>query len=189
MGLTITLECDGQVNIFQYERSDLVSGDKEFSNYVNLLYPLKLKYKYDIVKFMLNSLWGLLCEKNTHVQVKKIHESTTETKDDEILEVSRAGGLDSEYIKYTFMNQSKLFKTNYARLGCFLTAYARMHLSRTIEPFKEQIKRIHTDGFYLTKALTGNDIDIGAGLGQFKAETKNTGLCKIINVREMTMIQ
>ena len=185
--LKITIICDSQPNILQYNKSDLVNGASVFSSYVNLLYPLK-KNGCKPAKEMLNLLWGLLCEKNTRHKIQS-NDDKDDTRDNEKLITICPIDKDSKFHRLEYINTDILFKTNYARLGPFLTAYCRTSISRVIEPFKSQIKRIHTDGFYLTNELTQKDIKIGLELGQFKRDTKKTGLCIIKNVMQMTMLE
>ena len=138
---------------------------------------------------MLNLLWGLLCQKNTFSKILRYEDNPVMDENIEILNIVPEGNHDSQLNRFEYINIDILFKTTYARLGPFLTAYCRTSISRVIEPFKSHIKRIHTDGFYLTNELTQKDIKIGLELGQFKRDTKKTGLCIIKNVMQMTMLE
>ena len=87
-----------------------------------------------------------------------------------------------------YVNTKKIFASNYARLGVFLTSYCRYQISKTIEPYSDQVKRIHTDGFYLTfKPEHTKNLDIGENLGQFHYEKE--GVFKIMNMTEMIKIK
>ena len=186
--LKISLICDKQPNVLLYKKSDLVNGASVFAPYVNLLYLLK-KNGCKPAKEMLNLLWGLLCQKNTTSKVLSREDNPIIDEHFEILSIVPEGNHESKLNRFEYQNNDILFKTNYARLGPFLTAYCRTSISRIIEPFKSHIKRIHTDGFYLTKELTEEDIKIGTELGQFKRDTKKTGNCIIKNVMQMTMLE
>ena len=188
LNFKITIIEDDGVNALQYERSDLIRSEKVFSAYVNMLFPLKQKYNYKIIKTFLNMIWGLFSEKNTRETVIKTDSQLNQNNDEEILHICQSGEPEGKNHRVTFVNRQKIFKNNLARMSPFLTAFARLKLSRVMEPFESQIKRIHTDAFYLEKELNNDDLDIGIKLGQFKLDTKKTGMCKIENVRKMTIL-
>jgi len=54
------------------------------------------------------------------------------------------------------------YKTNYARLGCFLLSKARLFMCNQMYEHKDEIKYCHTDGFLITKSLQFNSqVQIG----------------------------
>ena len=70
--------------------------------------------------------------------------------------------------------RQKIFRFKYARFGCFMTAMGREFMYEVVKPIKDDIVRIHTDGFISNKRIKG--LDIGEDLGQWKL-TK--GVCMI----------
>jgi hypothetical protein len=94
------------------------------------------------------------------------------------------GGFDIKY------NDSKLFKTNYARIGAFLNAFCRMRISRVAFSCVDNIRKLHTDGIYLDKEMKivennnrNNTVVIGDEIGNFKF--KNLGRCKIVHINKI----
>ena len=87
-------------------------------------------------------------------------------------------------IKVISVDYEKYFKTNYARVGTFLTSFCRLNLAKTILSTVKDItnvKRIHTDSFTTIneeyKHLLGSEI------GKFKIE--HSGDCIIKNVNDI----
>ena len=63
-------------------------------------------------------------------------------------------------IKVSFLSSKKPFVTNWARVGCFLTSFARNKISSFLESRFEDVVWVHTDGFVLKKELiTENEFD------------------------------
>ena len=85
-------------------------------------------------------------------------------------DVNRLGYL-CEYIK-----NEKMFRTNYARVGCFITAGARSYISKLMQPIQDRIVRIHTDGFITNGQC---DFELTDELGGLKNDKK--GKCNIKN--------
>ncbi len=141
-----------------------------------------------ICKDFLNLPWGLMCKKNKKVLVKQYDAIYKAGDEFELNEIQTYGEQGGEYILTKYINTKKLFDSNYARLGVFLTSYCRYQMSKTIEPYSDQVKRIHTDGFYLNFRPThGKILDIGENLGQFHYEKE--GVFKIKNMSEMIEIK
>ena len=55
---------------------------------------------------------------------------------------------DSQW-KLQYFNPGNLFEGEYPRIAPFLLAQGRKIISEQIEPYKDKIRRIHTDGFIL----------------------------------------
>ena len=53
-----------------------------------------------------------------------------------------------------FSNLGNLFKGEYPRIAPFLLAQGRKIIFQKVEPFKNIVRRIHTDGFILEEDLT-----------------------------------
>ena len=60
---------------------------------------------------------------------------------------------DDDSYKISFSSSKKPFVTNWGRVGCFLTSFARNKISSFLESRFEDVVWVHTDGFVLTKEL------------------------------------
>lgn len=89
---------------------------------------------------------------------------------------------DGENCIVKLKSRKGTFKTNFARLGPFLTSLARNRISRTIEPHLNNIVRVHTDGFMSNKPLFNHD-ELSTDIGKLKLE--KTGSYKIINANKV----
>lgn len=172
LGLEIVLVKDGKPNAMIYEKT--ISGSTLFGDFVKYLYDLKKEHK--LAKTILNSLWGSLCEKRSYnIYSKDL------TSDDIDMPVSKLTEIietkDDNYI-FKCKSEKGVFKTDYARIGPFLTAKARALISRHIEPHIDHIKRVHTDGFLSDKPL---DIPLSADLGKIKLEKSGHFIIKNVN--------
>jgi hypothetical protein len=195
LNMKISIIEDGSSNALLYERDKLVRGDHVFGAYVDKFYELKKQAKKDnnkilgsICKDFLNLPWGLMCKKNKKSMVKKYNADFKAGDGFELNEIQTYGKQGGEFILTKYINTKKVFKSNYARLGVFLTSYCRYQMSKTIEPYSDQVKRIHTDGFYLTfKPEHTKNLVIGENLGEFHYEKE--GIFKIKNMSEMIEIK
>ena len=170
--ITLTDLEDDEPNFLYYSRDKLITGDALFGEYVKYLFPLKAR-KVPRSKKLVNVLWGGLCQKNVYNEqfsltdpVKTIFKNRSITALNELS--------DGKYmVKY--VDNSKRYETNYARLAPFLMAKARMHISQALEPNLEFVKRCHTDSMFSIKKL---DIKTSDDLGQMKYE----GYCKNVKI-------
>lgn len=69
-----------------------------------------------------------------------------------ILETIIPTSSDSWILQYS--NPSNLFKGEYPRIAPFILAQGRKIVSSYIKSYKDQVKRIHTDGFILSEDIT-----------------------------------
>ncbi len=129
-----------------------------------------------------------MCKKNKKVFFKKYDAVYKAGNGFELNEIQTYGEQGGEYILTKYINTKKLFDSYYARLGVFLTSYCRYQKFKIIEPYIDQVKRIHTDGFYLTfKPEHTKNLLIGENLGEFHYEKE--GLFKLKNMSEMIEIK
>jgi hypothetical protein len=77
----------------------------------------------------------------------------------------------------TYVKKGYHFKSNYARLGPFLTAFVRKQMITAILPIKEHVFRCHTDSILADQKIT--HLKLGTELGQWKVE--HEGACTIHN--------
>jgi hypothetical protein len=80
----------------------------------------------------------------------------------------------------------KLFKTDYARIGPFITSFGRFHMLRSLLAHIDSVVYIHTDGFVSTKQIP--ELKIGKEMGDqwkcqpyAKAEIASRGRKPIFN--------
>jgi hypothetical protein len=159
-----------------YSGKDNVSVHR-LNSVIQELYRLK-REGVKLAKPLLNTIWGAVCQKD-----KEIHRTTNEEEilinsSDRIIPLRTKGEYEVEKF-----NVSKIFRSPWARMGVFLTAKARVFMSRQIEPFKDDIVYIHTDGFVSKKPLT---LATTKDIGGWKQEQK--GVCKVISRNKKTFL-
>jgi len=104
-----------------------------------------------VAKRILNTLWGALCQR------KRLYYNVSNT-DPHIFEYPEGEILDSiipvgdNVWKFQFSNPGNIFKGEYLRIAPFLLAQGRKIISETVEPYKDKVRRIHTDGFILEES-------------------------------------
>ena len=88
-------------------------------------------------------------------------------------------GVNASYLK-----NDNIFKSDFARVGPFLTSYCRTKISEIItKNFKvENIVRIHTDGFIVVNETIPKEL-LSLEIGKFKIE--HEGKCKINNTNNI----
>ena len=179
---------DNEANTLLYNKDDLICGNKVFTKYINYFYEMKknkLTPESGISKLMLNKLHGLLCQKNIISAIATIDNPIDASKID-IVSIKRS--MDGNVnIKYS---DGKLFKTNFARIGAFLNAFARLRISRISFDYIDNIKKIHTDAIYLDVEMKivennnrNNKVVISDNIGDFKY--KDLGNCRIVHINKI----
>ena len=162
LGYTMHLIEDGQPNVAKYKKR--VSGSQLFAPYMNYLYTYKTKER-PLIKQLLNILWGALCQKR--------YEYEDGDKVEIGVELERVEIFMNRQLSRQIVKTERNYKLPNARIGVFLTAQGRSIISKHIEPVKEQVYRVHTDGFYTTAVLDGDK----TGLGQL--ELKKEGCFEV----------
>ena len=166
LGFKVDIIQDGSVNFLYYDGDKRICGDKLFKPIVDYLFDLKLKCKY--AKKFLSSLWGSCMERNYKKYIISEKTEEVEISDSEkIITIERY--TDHHKIKTT--PYSHLLKTNWARLGAFLTSYVRFKMSDIISSNFDlnDVIRIHTDGVIVKNCEMKPDL-LGQNIGQFKIE-------------------
>ena len=178
----IELIQDGQANALLYDATARVKGDHTFGKTVSYLFELKSKVKF--TKRIISALWGGLCEKNKYT----VHASKTSTKtipeNSKVLKLHKTmNGISASYRK-----NDNIYKSNFARVGPFLTSYCRTKIAETIlKNFDvENIVRIHTDGFIVINQQIPQDL-LSSELGKFKVE--HEGQCIVHNTNKIDWIK
>ena len=173
LGLTVTLIQDNQPNAMIYDK--LISGYSLFYKYVQMFYTMK-ENKVKWAKLLLNIIWGALCQKNTTKQFT-YHNTEAVVKDQDVLECLPYG----DGYRLVLQDNPKPYKTDWARLGAFLTARGRAHMRYLLNDHKDKIVYIHTDGFVVKDIK----LKINNQLGGLKEEASGTVIIKSVNQKKV----
>lgn len=184
LNLDIELIQDGKPNFLYYAPESRIECRQVFKPFIDYLMPLECdKDIKDASKSIRNVLWGALCERKVTVKYDNEDEEINLDNDEQIIGMKTT----KDGISYPMVvNLNRVFKTNYARLGAFLTAAGRTMISKfIIENFDnlDDVKKVHTDGVKSTtkpKNLKRKD-DPTAQIGDVLYEGYNPSV-KIINL-------
>lgn len=163
LGYDIELILDGRPNFANYKKR--INANHLFKAYIDGFYPHKAKINLltgktnKLIKEMMNCLWGALGQRTKEFRNDEEGEIETDHPDN-IYIYPRHG-------EKMIIKTIKGFKRPFARIGPFITSTGRVRMSRIVEPYRDEVYRVHTDGFYTTADDVSN---IGAGLGQLKLE-------------------
>ena len=173
--LKMTLTLEEGVNFYFYDRIKcLKSGLLIFGPFINEMYEYKKEFKP--FKQIMNCLYGSLCERDRKTKVTNINiEDNTEF---EILHSLCISG-NTMTINYSLAGADP-FVSSYARMGVFLTSFARYRLVNLIidNELAPLIERIHTDSLLTTEDIS-DKLNISDKIGDFKLE--HSGTCTIVN--------
>ena len=167
LGLTIHLIQDDKANFLFYARDKCLAGSELFSEFVDILFKLK-ESGIKRCKFILNILWGALCEKKKNkLHVKK----TDKLKDHDVEVIGLRPYNDNETIVET-VDVLDQYISGFARLKPFLIARGRALIAKIMLPYKNSVMRCHTDGFICSEIPIG--IKTGKELGDLVDEGMKT---------------
>lgn len=175
--LKIELIQDTKPNFLYYSREKLITFSEVFTQYIDLLYPLK-ENKVKYAKDILNILWGSLGERDKRKQYIDVKGFTIE-ENEMIDEIYPSNTEEDKHVIKT-INLNKQYKTNFARLIPHLVAGGRRHMTNILLPYKDNVHRVLTDGFLIDTPIHFNTNDIK--MGQLKYEGY-TECGEIINCR------
>ena len=173
--LSIVMCEDNQVNWMYYKGRR--HGSIAFRSTVEYFLELRNKVKEEYVqdaKGFLTSLHGYFCEKNVKAKVVKQEDKFDYCKHnmrEYIPSFTEPGSGRAFYEKKT-----KIFKRPHARIGAFLTSFARLQLYETLHENKihnESIVMLNTDGFILKDQILPSTL-LGPVYGQFKQVHQGT---------------
>jgi len=148
LGLTIELIQDDKANFLYYSRDKCFAGSELFSEFVDVLFTLK-ESKIKRAKFILNILWGALCEKK---KIKLHVKKTDKLKDHDVEVIGLRPYNDNETIVDT-VDVADQYISGFARLKPFLIARGRAMICKIMLPYKDIVMRCHTDGFITSSAI------------------------------------
>ena len=149
-----------------------------YGSTIDYLYKIKKETNDPYTKKIISSLWGSCGEILRYKNSVKYSEECCIEKN--IIDIHKY----DDGLKVITVDYEKYYKTNYARLGTFLTSFCRLNIAKTIlSTVKEiiNVKRIHTDGFI----IVGEEYNhlLGSEIGKFKVE--HSGDCIIRNVNDI----
>ena len=163
LGLEIELIKDGKPNFLYWSREKTITFNEVFKTYIDILFPLKDK-KVNKAKYILNMLWGALCEVDKRKQY--IKDSFRIEEDEEICEIYPSNSEDDAHVIKTTKSNG-YYKTSFARLCPFIISQGRRQMTNLMLPYKDSIHRIQTDGFLTSKPI---HILTDVKLGELKYE-------------------
>jgi len=168
---------DNEPNAILY-KTDRLQGNKTFKSFSDLLYTLKQKKIAKTSKLLINALWGSLSQK----KIIKANIKNTDTLNLESGTFINLLDTDKEYTKVEYGHIDQIFKSNYARIGCFLTSYCRFKFMEIIikNNLYNNVIRINTDSVLFSGDIPTN-IKISDELGDFKIEQQ--GNCVFTDMR------
>ncbi|GET66062.1 hypothetical protein GLOIN_2v1849173 [Rhizophagus irregularis DAOM 181602=DAOM 197198] len=189
LGLNIQLIQDGKPDALIYDREARIPGTVIFGEYVHFLFKIKNQggIAGRVAKRVLNTLWGALCQRKRNYKTLTTDQTDPFTFPeghtlDSIIPVG------SDQWRFQFTNPGNPFKGEYPRIAPFLLARGRKITSEAIQPYKDKVRRIHTDGFILEEqpdspALFTCSENADTTLKTFKFET--AGYCHVKNANKV----
>lgn len=175
LGLKIELIQDDEPNFLYYSRDKCLTCHEIFGKFIDFGFELKEK-KLPFAKSIINILWGALgqkiCKKHyvgSESKVVKIKEHQ------EILYIKRERN-DDDRVICNYYSKNHIYHNNFARICPFLIARGRLLMAQTFNEHRDQMVRIHTDGFYSKIPLP---VKCGSKMGQLKCKINHH--TKVIN--------
>ena len=184
LGLQINLIEDERPNALLYSRNKCLRCDQIFKRYIEFLFPLKEnktleKDVRDYIKSIINRLWGALCETNeTRNIIERDNMNDFQVPNNHKIKQTKPSRNKTQVIIDTVHNDN-YYKSTFARLKPFILSKGRSMISTIMQPHKEYIKKINTDGFISSVKL---DIKTGDKLGDLVYE----GYCENVIIKNNT---
>ncbi|GET50433.1 hypothetical protein GLOIN_2v1849173 [Rhizophagus irregularis DAOM 181602=DAOM 197198] len=174
---------------YSVPREARIPGTVIFGEYVHFLFKIKNQggVAGRVAKRVLNTLWEALCQRKRNYKTLTADQTDPFTFPeghtlDSIIPV------ESDQWRFQFTNPGNPFKGEYPRIAPFLLARGRKITSEAIQPYKDKVRRIHTDGFILEEqpdspALFTCSENADTTLKTFKFET--AGYCHVKNANKV----
>lgn len=180
LGFKYKIIVDDKPNFLYYSRDKLITFNEVFKDYIDFMFKLK-EQSIPKAKFILNILWGALCEmsRNKYYDNKPVNIG----EDEEISEL-RPCHFDEDVDLIETVKLVNMYKTNYARLAPFLLSNGRKYMSDIMIDYKDDIIRCQTDGFFIKKQLHTN-IDVKLGELKYEGYTQNGIIKNCVNKVEI----
>ena len=151
-------------NTMIYDKDDLIDSKVIFESWYDKLKSMKDKNKNMLIKHLMSSIWGYLCEHkklyyNQEEFMKLDDEDVSDTTDKHetkykiLKEKMSIDSDDNIKINFTLIDKEEPYKYNIARMKPFLMSYCRCFVAEMIdrEGILNDIIRIHTDGIVLNR--------------------------------------
>jgi len=178
---------DEENNAYIYNEKDIIGGCTYFGYWYKTLYDFKQKYpKNCLIKHLLSSFWGHLCQYNKiYGDADKFPGTKTDDFEDPTADFytikngisKKDGNQNKDY--YIACPRDKIYKYGLARIKPFLVSMGRSYMEhQAIYPNLDKVIRIYTDGV----VFSSNDI-IVPNIA-FVPEEKTTGLIHWTNLQE-----
>ncbi|GET67340.1 hypothetical protein GLOIN_2v1472929 [Rhizophagus irregularis DAOM 181602=DAOM 197198] len=189
LGLDIQLIQDGKPNALIYDREARIPGTVIFGEYVHFLFNIKNQggVAGRVAKRVLNTLWGALCQRKRNYKTLTT-DQTDPFKFPEGHTLDSIVPVGSDQWRFQFTNPGSPFKGEYPRIAPFLLAHGRKTTSELLEPYKDKVRRIHTDGFILEEQPSSPTLitcpeNASKALKALKFET--AGYCHVKNANKV----
>ncbi|UZO20575.1 uncharacterized protein OCT59_012998 [Rhizophagus irregularis] len=180
---------DGKPNALIYDREARIPGTVIFGEYVYFLFNIKNQggMASCVAKRVLNTLWGALCQRKRNYKTLTT-DQTDPFKFPEGHTLDSIVPVGSDQWRFQFTNPGSPFKGKYPRIAPFLLAHGRKMTSELLEPYKDKVRRIHTDGFILEKQPSSPTFitcpeNASKALKALKFE--NAGYCHVKNANKV----
>ena len=175
-GYRVSMIHDEYPNVLEYGDRCRIKGKDVFGKFVDSLYTLK-KAGVPMAKMVMNVLWGYLASGCTYdlathkdyapiidnCQIKDIKYTFTKNgKRQYRLKVYKVNDMLNGSVR------RKEYRFTWSRFTPFLTGMGRQMISDAIEPIRDSIVHIHTDGFISTKPF--DHLKLGSELGEWKVK-------------------
>ncbi|GET56233.1 hypothetical protein GLOIN_2v1472929 [Rhizophagus irregularis DAOM 181602=DAOM 197198] len=180
---------DGKPNALIYDREARIPGTVIFGEYVHFLFNIKNQggVAGRVAKRVLNTLWGALCQRKRNYKTLTT-DQTDPFKFPEGHTLDSIIPVGSDQWRFQFTNPGSSFKGEYPRIAPFLLAHGRKTTSELLEPYKDKVRRIHTDGFILEEQPSSLTLitcpeNASKALKALKFET--AGYCHVKNANKV----
>jgi hypothetical protein len=184
-GVSFELNTTGEYNAIIYDDESLIDSSYLFENWYNNLMAIKIKHpKNKLVKHLLSSLWGSLCQfKKLYLNEEEFNnlpddsisdwDDNINTKYKILKEKISYDENNNQITKYILVESENAYSNPLARLKPFLLSYSRNIVGSLIikENILSDVIRINTDGIILKKDYDFSHLDYYP-----KTEDKTTGL-------------
>ena len=163
---------DESPNCLLYSKDKLKSGKELFGKFISYLFDFKEKGHKEIKPY-LNGLWGALTQSNKMKVTGRVHSNK------EVLTMMPMGDdINFTSVQMEVVNKDVIFETTFARIKPFIMSYGRVKTANIIMNNLDNVVRVHTDGFILTKPIN-KEQKLGNGLGDLKYEGRSW--CEVKN--------
>lgn len=166
LGLTIKIVDSGCINSILYDSHSRINGNKMFKSYVDYMYSLRIEHDNKDVKKLMSALWGAHSQKNT----KKDYVKYGDCAD---MSGRVIDGIDHSHSHDVIESTDsiEIFKTNYGRLGSFISSYCQFKIVEFIISNVTDLDRViavNTDG--ITTIGPVDNINLSNKLGEWKCK-------------------